>query len=582
MSDEVDGPRPKQWILNAFSMSTPGHLAPGLWSHPRNHASQYKDIEYWVNLAKILEEGKFHGLFIADVLSHYGVYKGNGNIDPSLPGAAQFPMNDPFLAVSAMAAATKHLSFGVTASTTYENPFLLARRFATLDHFTKGRVAWNVVTSHLEPAARNLGLPTQIEHDERYRIAEEFVDLTYQLWEGSWHDDAVVMDTETKQYTVPGRVRKINHEGHYFQSAGPLTTEPSIQRTPFLFQAGASRAGMAFATRHAECMFLPGMTPAAVRRTADEVRRLARESGRDPATIKLIAGMLVVVDETDALAEAKYAEYRRQADLEGAMALFGGWTGVDLDGWADDADFAFAGPGAIQSLIASWSATVPGTAGARWTKRRIAEELAVGGAHARAVGSPQTVADTLQAWVDKAGIDGFNLSYAVCPGDFEDVVRWLLPELRARGVFWADYAAATTRENYFQDGRGPRLRSDHPGSRHKWPAEAKEEKNVVPRSELRSPEGYSLPATVMAKPGAFLLVPQKLDWSGLFVGSQRRFAELDAAGWDALRKDDHKLHAVLLALGARGDGGELRWLYDPGLAQEAEKRVRELQLSADA
>ncbi|CAH0058298.1 unnamed protein product [Clonostachys solani] len=469
-ADEI---KPKKWILNAFTMSTPGHLAPGLWRHPRNQSAQYTDIEYWTNLAKILEDGKFHGLFIADVLSHYGVYKGAGNIDPSLPGATQFPITDPFLPVAAMAAVTKHLSFGITASTTYENPFLLARRFATLDHLTKGRVAWNAVTSHLETAAKNLGLPTQIAHDERYEIADEFLTVTYKLWESSWRDDAVVKDTETKQYAVPGRVRQIDHKGKYFSTAGPLTTEPSIQRTPFIFQAGASTAGKAFAIKHAECMFVPGMEAHKVKKSADEIRQQAVEQGRNPDHIKIIAGILVIADETDKKAQAKYEDYLNYIDLEGALTLFGGWTGVDLDQWPDDEDFKFTGPGAIQSMITSWSATVPGTDGVKWTKKRIAQELALGGPHPRAIGSPKTVADILQRWIDESTIDGFNISYAVNPGDFEDISKWLLPELRARGVFWDDYAATTTRENFFDDGLGPRLRGDHPGAKYTWLATEK-------------------------------------------------------------------------------------------------------------
>ncbi|KAH8650013.1 alkanesulfonate monooxygenase [Xylariales sp. PMI_506] len=464
---ETNQAKPKQWILNAFTMSTPGHLAPGLWRHPRNRTAQFNDLEYWTDLAKILEAGKFHAVFIADVLSHYGIYKG-GSIDAGLPGAAQFPMNDPFMPISAMAAVTKHLSFGITASTTYENPFLLARRFATLDHLTKGRIAWNAVTSHLEPAAKNLGLPTQIAHDERYEIAEEHLNVTYKLWEGTWRDDAVVKDVESKQYTVPGRVRTIDHEGKHFKSAGPLPTEPSPQRTPFIFQAGASSAGKNFATKHAECMFLPGMEPQSVRRSADDIRKRAVENGRNPATIKLIAGILVLVDETDEKAQAKYEDYLSYADTEGILTLFGGWTGVDLDKWGDDEDFKFTGPGAVQSLVSSWTATIPGTDGVKWTKSRIAKELSVGGAHARAIGSAKTVADILQKWIEEADIDGFNLSYGINPGDFEDIVKYLLPELRARGVFWEDYYASTTRENYFQDGLGPRLREDHPGAKYTW------------------------------------------------------------------------------------------------------------------
>ncbi|KAE8334072.1 luciferase-like domain-containing protein [Aspergillus sergii] len=468
MGEILEVPRKKQWILNGFSMSTPGHLAPGLWRHPRNRTAQYTDIEFWTSLAKVLESGKIHGLFIADVLGPYDVYKGPRNIDPGLAGVAQFPISDPFLPIAAMAAVTKHLSFGITASTTYENPFLLARRFGTLDHLTKGRVAWNAVTSHLESAARNVGLEAEIPHDERYKMADEYLTLTYKLWEGSWRDDAVVRDEETKQYTVAGRVRRIDHKGEYFRSEGPLTTEPSIQRTPFIFQAGTSTAGKAFATKHAECMFLAGMEPAAVRKSADEIRARAMEQGRDPAGIKLITGILVIVDETDEKAQAKWEEYLSYVDLEGAATLFGGWTGTDLATFSDDEDFRFNGPGAIQSLINTWSKTMPGTNGAKWTRKRVVQEIAIGGPHSRAIGSPKTVADILERWVEESGVDGFNLSYAIAPGDFEDIVKYLLPELRARGVFWDDYAASTTRENYLNDGRGPRLREDHPGSQYKW------------------------------------------------------------------------------------------------------------------
>jgi len=181
--------------------------------------------------------------------------------------------------------------------------------------------------------------------------------------------------------------------------------------------------------------------------------------------------MLIIVDETDEKANAKYEEYLSYADLEGSLTLFGCWTGVDLDKLGDEEDFKSTGPGSIQSMVSNWSATIPGTDGVKWTKKRIAQELSVGGPGARAIGSPKTVANTLQTWVDEAGIDGFNISYAINPGDFEAVIKWLLPELRARGVFWEDYTASTTRENYFGDGLGPRLRADHPGAKYNWPAE---------------------------------------------------------------------------------------------------------------
>jgi alkanesulfonate monooxygenase SsuD/methylene tetrahydromethanopterin reductase-like flavin-dependent oxidoreductase (luciferase family) len=218
-------------------------------------------------------------------------------------------------------------------------------------------------------------------------------------------------------------------------------------------------------------MFLAGMEPQAIRRSVEDIRAHAIRHGRDPTGIKLIAGILVIVDETDERAQAKWNDYLSYVDLEGAATLFGGWTGTDLSKFSDDEDFHFTGPGAIQSLIASWTATVPGTDGVKWTKKRVAQEIALGGPHARAIGSPKTVADILERWVDESGIDGFNLSYVTNPSDFEDIIKYLLPELRARGLFWDDYAASTARENFLDDGRVPRLRDDHPGSKYKWPAE---------------------------------------------------------------------------------------------------------------
>lgn len=171
----------KQLFLNAFLMNTPGHLSPGLWRHPRNETANYHKLSFWTSLAQKLDAGGFHAMFIADTLGPYDVYKGPANVDPALAAGAQYPVNDPLYTVPAMAAATKNLVFGVTASTTYDAPYALARRFSTVDHLAEGRVAWNIVTSYLESAAKNFGLETQIEHDERYRIANEYMDVVYKV-----------------------------------------------------------------------------------------------------------------------------------------------------------------------------------------------------------------------------------------------------------------------------------------------------------------------------------------------------------------------------------------------------------------
>ena len=488
MVELSNGTKPKKkWILNAFSMSTPGHVSAGLWAHPDNRIKDFTTISYWTELAKILD-GNFHGLFLADMLGIYDVYKGPRNIDPVLPGGAQFPQTDPFVIVPAMAAVTKSLSFGITASTTYEHPFLLARRFSTLDHLTNGRVAWNIVTSFLDSAARNLGLEKQVVHAERYRIAEEYVQVMYKLLEGSWRDDAAPRDTRTRKYAVPGRVRTIDHVGKYFKCAGPHTVEPSRQRTPFIFQAGASSAGKPFAASTAEAMFIPGMDTDTVRKTAQEIRRLAKEIGRDPDGIRLIVGMLIIVDETDALAQAKYEEYLSYADLEGSLALFAGWTGTDLGPFNDDDDLEFGAPGGITSVVNSWKATIPGSDSIRWTKKRVATELALGGPHPKVIGSAETVVNELQRWIDETGIDGFNISHAISPGSFEDVIKWVIPVLKARGVFWDPKAAEgmTMRENYLADGLGPRLRDDHPGAKYKWPAQQPASSTRLPPVSSRS------------------------------------------------------------------------------------------------
>ncbi|KAK0385742.1 hypothetical protein NLU13_6919 [Sarocladium strictum] len=461
----------KKWIINAFFMNQPAFVAPGIWRHPRNQTSRYNELQYWIDLAKLMD-GNFHTLFLADVLGPYDVYKGPRNFQPTLAGAAQFPVSDPSLPITAMAAVTKTLTFGVTASTTYEAPYTLARRFSTLDHLTNGRIAWNIVTSYLESAARNFGLKDQIPHDERYAIADEFLEVVYKLWEGSWKDDAVIKDNTSKQYTHPDRVRRIDHEGYHYQVAGPHIVEPSRQRTPFIFQAGASKAGKAFAAKHAEAMFLPGMDIRLVKKLVQDIRQAAVEQGRDPRSLKLIAGIHIVLDETDELANKKYEEYLSYADIEGSLALFGGWTGTDLGQVPDDADLKFTGPPAMRSMVENWCETIPGSDGIKWTKARMAQELAFGGAHARAVGSAKTVADILERWVEETGIDGFNFSYAVVPGDFEDHNKYLVPELKARGVFWDAEAAEgkTIREVYLgsEFAKDGRLGPDHPGYQYKW------------------------------------------------------------------------------------------------------------------
>ncbi|KAJ5989519.1 hypothetical protein N7481_004729 [Penicillium waksmanii] len=470
----------KQLIINAFAMHSPAHLNPGLFRYPTDKGSEYKNIKYWIALAKKLEDAKFHAIFFADVLGGYDVYKGPANLDPTIPAGAQFPINDPLYSIPAMAAATESIGFGVTASTTYDAPYALARRFSTVDHLSNGRIGWNIVTSYLDSAARNFGLNTQVEHDERYRIADEYLDVTYKLWEASWRDDAVTWRQEASKngppegalghYANPKAVRQINHKGKYFEVPGPHLCEPSPQRTPFLLQAGTSTAGKAFAAKHAEAVFLHAQKPELVRPSVDSIRQQAADLGRNPQDIKVIAGALVIVAETDEEAQAKFDELKSYGDREGALALFGGWTGYDLSTYTDDQDFRFVEQPAVRSMVNHWASTVPGTEGQKWDKKTIADYLTLGGNGVKIIGSVETVADELERWVSVGDVDGFNLSYASLPDTFDDVIRLLLPELQSRGLFWSDYAVkgGTFRENVYGKQGQSRLPESHPGAKYFW------------------------------------------------------------------------------------------------------------------
>ena len=201
--------------FNAFDMNCVGHQSPGLWAHPRDRSWQYKDLEYWVELAQLLERGKFDGLFIADVLGVYDVFR--GDLDAALKHSTQIPVNDPLQLVPAMALVTKNLGFGLTASISFEHPYTFARRLSTLDHLTKGRAGWNIVTSYLDSGAKNIGLTGQSAHDDRYEVADEYLEVCYKLWEGSWEDGAVLRDRARRIFTDPAKVRPIRHEGRYFK-----------------------------------------------------------------------------------------------------------------------------------------------------------------------------------------------------------------------------------------------------------------------------------------------------------------------------------------------------------------------------
>lgn len=448
----------KRIYFNAFHMNCVVHQSPGLWVRADDHMTDYTDLGGWVELAKLIERGKFDALFLADVIGVYDVFRGSR--DAAITTAAQVPVNDPMLLIPAMAHATQHLGFGFTSSMLQNHPFTFARLISTLDHLTKGRIAWNIVTSYLESAGRNYGNPGLAEHDARYEAADEYCDVCYKLWESSWEDGAVLKDVARGVYADPAKVHDVDHDGRYYRVHGCHLAEPSPQRTPVLFQAGASPRGRAFAAQHAECVFVIGSKPEVDGQYIRDIRKLARARGRRPEDIQCYAYMKVVTGETEAAAKRKYEEYFEQCSYDGGLALLSGWTGIDFGQFEPDQPLEYIETNAIRTLVHSFT---DGDTSRKWTMRDLARYVGIGGAGPVLVGTPESIADQFEDWI-AAGVDGFNLAYATTPGSFEEFIDGVVPVLQKRGRMQKEYQEGTLRQKLF--GRGPRARLPHPAAVH--------------------------------------------------------------------------------------------------------------------
>lgn len=442
--------------FSAFIMNTVGHQSPGLWTHPQDRSASYRDLDYWTDLARLLERGRFDSMFIADVMGVYDVY--GGQPDTALRHAVQIPTNDPMLVIPPMAAVTRHLGFGVTFSLTYEHPYPFARRMSTLDHLTRGRVGWNIVTGYLESAAKNLGMARQIAHDDRYNMADEYMEVLYKLWELSWEDDAMVRDRKRGVFTDPNKVHAIAHHGKHYSVPGIHLCEPSPQRTPVLYQAGTSPRGRTFAGRHAECVFMSGPGKAIIKRYAEDTRASLVEAGRAADDVIIYSQALVVTGPTEVDARSKFEQLRVHTNTEGSLALLSGWTGIDFSRCDPDSTLEYLENDAGRTALASFTKSDPNR---KWTVREAAEFVALGGRGPVFIGSASQVADQMESWVDETGIDGFNLAFALSPGTFEDIVEYVVPELQNRQRYRTQYAEGTLREKLF--GGSARLPQRHFG-----------------------------------------------------------------------------------------------------------------------
>ncbi len=450
----------KQISFNAFEMNCIAHQSPGLWRHPKDRSTEYKALEYWTDLAKILEKGCFDGIFIADVLGIYDVY--HHSAEHALKGAVQVPVNDPLQIVPAMAAVTQHLGFGLTTSISFEHPYPFARRISTLDHLTRGRLGWNIVTSYLDSGSKNLGQKGQVNHDNRYDIADEYLEVLYKLWEGSWQNDAVLRDKVNGIFADPEKVHAIAHEGKYFSVPGIHLCEPSPQRTPVLYQAGASPRGQKFASQNAECVFIAAPSKIAAKKVVQSIRQKLKEEGRDPYSVKIYTLLSIVTAEIDHEAQQKFKEYQSYGSYDGALTLLSGWSGVDFSQYRPTDQVEYIKTNAIQSLLDAYVNADPERV---WTIEEIAHWNSLGGNGPVLVGGAETVADHLQAWIEETDIDGFNLAYILAHQTFIDVVDFIVPELQKRGVYKTEYTTGTLREKLF--GQGPYLSEQHKGASYR-------------------------------------------------------------------------------------------------------------------
>ena len=446
-------------LLSAFEINAPNLTSQGLWAHPQQQSVRYTDLSHWLELARLLEDGGFDLLFLADSPG-YPVLDG-ATPDVAFEQAVEMPTNDPLLLVPAMAAVTRRLGFAVTASTTFEAPYPNARRFATLDHLTRGRIGWNVVTTSSPVVAALHGTPPLPAHDERYAVADEHLQLSYALLEGGWEDGAVLADKAARRYADPARVHEVHHEGRRFSSHGYFKVEPSPQRTPVLFQAGASERGREFAATHAEVVFLQGRDAASLREQVQDLHARAARHGRAPGSLRTLVGLSVVLGRDREHARARLEEYLSWVVPDAARAYFASMTGVDLAALQAEASFDTVRTEGGRTQVERYRGQAVATARADFLRYGMREFVLTGTA--------EQVVDEMAQLVEQTGVDGFNYTPFVVPGSYEEFCEHVVPQLRRRGLRPpADAATAgrTLREVLFGEGRA-KLPDDHPAARYR-------------------------------------------------------------------------------------------------------------------
>ncbi|MFT4043547.1 MAG: NtaA/DmoA family FMN-dependent monooxygenase [Gordonia sp. (in: high G+C Gram-positive bacteria)] len=444
----------RRLLFNGFAQVVPSHLTHGLWRSPWGRTHSFNDLATWIDIARTLEQARFDGLFLADHLGIGGPYDDSYRIHTEL--GICFPDNDAILVASALAAVTSDLALGFTSSLIQNHPFEFARLASTLDHLTKGRVAWNVVTSALENSYRNVGFDKIPTHEERYARADEFLEVVYKLWEGSWAPDAVVRDIERGIYADPERIFTIDHHGDLFDVQGPHLSEPSPQRVPFVYTAGMSESAHRLAAQHAEGLLIGAHSPEHAKRVIDRLRSYLPEYGRRRDDLLVFQNLKFVVGSTTEEARRKYDDLLEWVHPAGAAAQAGGVLGIDLGGKDPDEPLSIAEASGFFGAFGAAAVEDGGTSAVS-----INDILDKSNAKP-IVGTPEYIADVIEEWV-AAGIDGINVADYLFHGSFHDFAEYVMPVLADRGLAQREYGTGTFRERAFHNG--PFVNERHPAAR---------------------------------------------------------------------------------------------------------------------
>ncbi|GII92539.1 LLM class flavin-dependent oxidoreductase [Sinosporangium siamense] len=418
--------------LNAFLLNVGHHEAA--WRHADSDPSGVTDLRHFQELARTAERGRLDSVFLADGLALWN------DVRHGAAGGLE-----PLTLLSALAAVTEHIGLIATVSTTYNEPFHLARKFASLDHLSGGRAGWNIVTSAGEAEAENFGRERPA-HADRYARADEFLEVVKRLWD-SWDDDAIVADRVAGHYADPAKIHPVNHQGGYFKVRGPLTSPRSPQGYPVLVQAGSSEDGKAFAARHAEAVFTAQQTLAEAQEFYADLKSRLAAHGREPYEVKVLPGISPIIGSTEAEARRLEHELSELIIPEYGIKQLSGIFGHDLSGYPLDGPLPDLPPvpdgqqsrvKLVTDLARRDSLTI----------RQLLGRLAGGRGHRVVVGTPEQIADQLQEWFGNGAADGFNIMPPLLPSGLTDFVDHVVPELQRRELFRTEYEGSTLRDHY--------------------------------------------------------------------------------------------------------------------------------------